>query len=242
VVNETLARGFFPHGAIGHKILLGAPQPGARWLTIVGVVGDVKTVALDYDTMPQFYTPEAQDASGSMAMVTRTTNDPMAMAREASAVVHSLDPEQPVYNIQTMEQRVAKSVGEPRFETLLVSFFAMTALFLAAIGIFGVVAHSTQQRTQEIGIRMALGADASSVVRHVIFDGLRPVLIGVALGLAGALALSRLLSTVLFQVKADDPSTFTLAAAVLTLVAVAACLAPARKATRIDPASALRSE
>src|SRR6266404_2519065 len=240
VVNETLARGFFPRGAIGHKILLGAPQPGAKWLTIIGIVGDVKTVALDYDTMPQFYTPESQDAPGGIFMVLRTAADPAAIAGQAAEVVHTLDPDQPVYDVKTMDQRVAQSIGQPRFETVLVAFFATTALFLAAIGIFGVVAHSTEQRTQEIGIRMALGADASHVLRRVIVDGLRPVLIGIAAGVAGALALSRALSVVLFHVTPTDPAIFIFAAIALTLAAVAACLGPARKATRIDPIAALR--
>ena len=243
VVNETLARGFFPRGdAIGRHILLGAPQPGAQWLTIVGIVGDIKTGAVDQDALPQFYTPHAQDPAPYMAVVIRTTADPLTMEQVAAASVHSVDPEVPVSNVISMDQRVARSIGEPKFETALVSFFAAAALFLAAIGIFGVVAHSTAQRTQEIGIRMALGANAPRVLRHVIFDGLRPVLIGVAAGLAGALALSRTLSSVLFHVKATDPVTFTLAPVVLTLVAVAACLSPARKATRIDPMAALRAE
>lgn len=121
-----------------------------------------------------------------------------------------------------MKQHVAQSIGQPRFETVLVVFFAITALFLAAIGIFGVVAHSTGQRTQEIGIRMALGADAARVLQRVILDGLRPALIGVVCGLAGALALSRLLTSVLFHVNAGDPATFTLAAVALTAVSMPA--------------------
>ena len=242
VVNETLARGFFSRGSLGQHILLGAPHPRARWLTIVGVVGDVKTAALDQDTVPQFYTPHAQDPSGSMAVVIRTSAEPVAMGRRAAAIVHTLDPDQPVYDVKTMDQRVAQSIGQPRFETLLVAFFAAAALFLAAVGIFGVVAHSTEQRTQEIGIRMALGADARRVLWRVMLDGLRPVLIGVAAGTGAGLALGRMLTSVLFQVTATDPAIFALAAVVLTIVAVAACMAPARKATRVDPMIALRAE
>ena len=211
-------------------------------MTIVGVVGDVKTTALRFDTMPQFYTPESQDGSSSMAMVVRTRSDPGAIVRQATALVHAIDPEQPVYGISTMEDRVARSIGQPRFETVIVGLFAGAALFLAAIGIFGVVAHSTAQRTREIGIRIALGADASHVVRHVMLAGLRPVLVGALIGITGAVAAGRILATVLFHVKPTDPAAFLIAVGALGVVAVGACLAPARKAARIDPAAALGSE
>jgi putative ABC transport system permease protein len=242
IVNEKLARGFFPRGAIGHRILLGAPQPGASWMTIVGVVGDVKTAALSFDTMPQFYTPESQEGSNRMAMVVRVLSNPGTIARQAAALVRAIDPDQPVFGVSTMEDRVARSIGQPRFETVMVGFFAASALFLAAIGIFGVVAHSTAQRTREIGIRIALGADSARVVRHVMLTGLRPVLLGALIGIAGALAAGKILANVLFQVKPTDPVTFVIAACLLGLVAAVACLGPARKAARIDPAAALGSE
>jgi predicted permease len=243
IVNETLARGFFPKGdAIGHRIVLGAPGPQARWATIVGIVADVKTAALDQSALPQIYLPHSQNPSPAMALVIRTSVAPETMARQAAAVVRMLDPDQPVYDVKTMDQRVAESIGQPRFQAVLVAFFAATALFLAAIGIFGVVAHSTAQRTREIGIRMALGADQSRVLRGVLSDGLRPVIAGAVIGIAAALALSRVLSTVLFRTSPYDPATLTLAAAVLIAVAIAACLGPARRATRVDPASALRVE
>lgn len=242
VVNETLARGFFPKGAIGHQILLGAPQPDSTWLTIVGVVGDVKTTALSNDTMPQFYTPVAQDPPTAMSLVIRTALDPSTVARSAQQIVRSIDPSLPVYDVVSMDDRIAKSIGQPRFETTLLAFFAAAALFLAAIGIFGVVAHSTAQRTHEIGIRMALGADAARVVKTVMFDGLRPVIFGIALGLVGAFSLSKILRTTLFQVTTTDPPSFLLAAVLLTLVAVAACLIPASRATKVDPVIALREQ
>ena len=153
-----------------------------------------------------------------------------------------MDPEQSPTDIATMRQRVSQSISRPRFETVIVGFFALTALFLAAIGIFGVVAHSTARRTREIGIRMALGAGRDNVLRHVILSGLRPVVAGITLGIATALALSRSLAALLFQVKPADPGIITLAAFLLTAVALAACLIPARRAARIDPMSALRSE
>ena len=242
VVNETLARGFFPNGAIGAHIMLGAPRSGYPWLTIVGIVGNVKTTRLDQRPIPQFYLPLTQYATPSIALVIRTRGDPEKITRQAIAIVHSIDPDRPAYGIQTMEQRIDSTVRQPRFIGVIAGFFAGVALFLAAIGIFGVVAHTTVQRTREIGVRMALGADSSRVLRLAVGTGLRPVIAGVALGIAGALALNRVLSSVLFHVEPDDPATFLLAAAALTGVALAACLIPARKATRIDPMAALRSE
>jgi ABC-type antimicrobial peptide transport system permease subunit len=141
-----------------------------------------------------------------------------------------------------MEQRIATTINQPRFEAEVVGFFAAAALFLAGVGIFGVVAHSTAQRTREIGIRIALGADPGRVIRHVMFTGLRPVLAGIAIGIGATLAAGRLLESVLFHVKPADPATFAIAVGVLGLTAVAACLAPARRAARIDPAAALGSE
>jgi putative ABC transport system permease protein len=243
VINQTLARGFFPRGdAIGKRILLGAPQPGAKWMTIVGVVGDLKSGALDQGPIPQFYSPLEQDDPWRMAVVLRTANNPLDMAREASGVVRLLDPDVPVSDISTMELHMEKSVGQPRFQTVLLAFFAAAALFLAAVGIYGVVAHMTLQRTKEIGIRMALGADARRVVTTVLADGLRPVAVGVVLGFAGAAALARFLASVLYQVTPHDPVTFACAVFVLAAVAAAACLAPARRATLVDPLDALREE
>jgi ABC-type antimicrobial peptide transport system permease subunit len=206
-------------------------------MTIVGVAGDVKSRGLDMAARPQIYLPQA--AGG---VILRTAGDPMQMARTASSVIRSADPDMAIFDVRTMEDRISQTVTQPKFQTALVSFFAAAALFLAAIGIFAVVAHSTAQRTQEIGIRMALGADGARVVETVLRDGLRPVLVGVVLGLAGALGFSRILASVLFNVAATDPSTFLLSAVVLTLVAVAACLGPARRATRVDPMIALRAE
>ncbi len=246
IVNEALARRFFPNGAVGQEI--GIPRPcrdmtcDFDWATVVGVAGDVKTIALDQPNLPMLYMPHLQNPFPGAGVIIRTGGDPAAMVHDVAAVVHSMDPEMPVFDVHTMEERVQQSIGQPRFQTIIVGFFAIAALFLAAVGIFGVVAHSTAQRTQEIGIRMALGASGARVIETVMLDGLRPVLFGVVLGLAGALALSRVFSSLLFNVPAKDPSTFLMAALVLTLVAVAACLIPARRATRVDPMVALRSE
>jgi predicted permease len=243
VINETLARGFFPRGdAIGHRILQGAPRPDSKWLTVAGIVGDVKTATLDRPTIPQLYTPLSQHPANYLQLAVRTFVDPMSIARQVEAVLRSIEPDAPVTDVETMEQRVANTVSQPRFETVILAFFAAAALFLAAIGIFGVVAHSTARRTQEIGIRMALGADHARVVRYVLRGGLRPVVIGAVIGLVSALALGRVLGTFLFHVTPRDPQIFTLAVVTLLLVAIAACFIPARKASRIDPMNALRSE
>jgi putative ABC transport system permease protein len=242
IVNEAMARAFFPRGAIGQEI--GLPKAcadsscGFDWSTIVGIAADVKTAALDRAPIPQIYMP----MPGGSSVVLRTAGDPMALTHEVAALVRSMDPDMPVFDVKTMEDRISESIGQPRFETAIVAFFAAAALFLAAIGIFGVVAHSTAQRTQEIGIRMALGANGVQVIETVLLDGLRPVLFGVLLGLGGALALSRVFSTLLFNVAATDPSTFLAAAIMLTLVATAACLGPASRATKVDPVIALREQ
>ena len=241
IVNETLARTFYPQGAVGRQI--GVPPPCRDtkcdfvWMTIVGVAGDVKTRGLDMAARPQIYLPQA--AGGVML---RTAGDLMPLARAASSLIRSTDPDVVVFDARTMEDRISETVTQPRFQTAIVSFFAAAALFLAAIGIFGVVAHSTAQRTQEIGIRMALGADRARVVETVVLDGLGSVLAGVILGVVGALAFSRVLSSVLFNVAATDLSTFVLAGTLLTLVAITACVGPARRATKVDPMIALRSE
>ena len=241
IVNETLAHAFFPRGAVGERI--GVPPPCRDtkcdfvWMTIAGVAGDVKTTALDLAPLPQIYLPWPNGG-----VILRTAGEPLSVARTAAAIIRSMEPDMAVSDVRTMEDRISATIGQPRFQTALVSFFAGTALFLAAIGIFGVVAHSTAQRTREIGIRVALGADGPSVVRMVMFDGLRPVAAGVTLGLVGALVLSRMMTGLLFQVTATDPSSFLFAACLLTLVAIAACLGPARRATRVDPAIALRED
>jgi len=241
IVNETLARAFFPQGAVGQRI--GVPPPCTNascefvWMTIVGVAADVKTRTLDLSALPQIYIPLGTDG-----LILRTAGEPMSIASTATAIIHSFDPDMPVFDVRTMDDRISETVGQPRFQSMIVAFFAFAAIFLASIGIFGVVAHSTAQRTQEIGIRMALGANGTQVIETVMLDGLRPVALGVVIGLGGALALSRIFSSLLFNVAATDPSTFVLAAILLTLVAIAACLGPARRATRVDPMVALRAE
>ena len=243
IVNDTFARQFFPEGgAIGHRIVIGGSRPNAPWMTVVGIAGDVKAAALDEQTLPHIYMPVAQDPSLWMALAARTAGDPLKIARAAEGVIRNVDPEVAPTAIMSMQQRVSQSISQPRFETAIVGFFAAAALFLAAVGIFGVVAHSTARRTKEIGIRMALGADGGHLVRQVILGGMRPVVAGIVLGTGGALAVSRSVATLLFHVKGADPGIIALAVLALTAVAVAACLIPARRAARVNPVVALRAE
>jgi predicted permease len=245
IVNKTLEREFFPQGAMGRRILFGAPEPGVanRWMTIIGVIGDVRTGALDLPAPPQFYMPEMQDPGGhSFEVVMRTREDASAMGRTAQAVVRQLDPEQAVSQVITMEQHVNETLGQPRFRAMLTSLFALMALFLAAVGIYGVVAHAVTQRTKEIGIRGALGADAIRIAVTVLTDGMKPIAMGVAVGIFGSALLTRLLASILYQVKPDDTVTFAWSIAVMAATGAGACLIPALAASRVDPAIALRAE
>jgi putative ABC transport system permease protein len=239
IVNETLARAFFPQGAVGQPI--GVPPPCRDtkcdfvWTTIVGVVGDVKTRALDLTTLPAIYLPQPTDD-----FILRTAGEPLSMTHTAVSVIHSMANDIAVLEPLTMEDRISATIGQPQFATVLVALFAAAALFLAAIGIFGVVAHSTAQRTHEIGIRIALGADGGHIIQTVMFGGILPVAVGLGLGLAGALVFSRILTGVLFQVTATDLPSYVYAAVVLILSAFAACLGPALRAMTVDPVIALR--
>jgi putative ABC transport system permease protein len=242
IVNETLARTFYPDGAVGRQI--GVPPPCRDtkcdfvWMTIVGVAGDVKTRGLDMAARPQIYIPQPQ----SGGVILRTAGDPMSLARTASSAIRSEDPGVAIFDVQTMEDRISQTVTQPRFQAAIVTFFAAAALFLAAIGIFAVVAHSTAQRTQEIGIRMALGATPGIVQRSVLGRTLKLALIGIALGAVASYATSKLIESLLFKTDPNDPPTFFVVTFVLILVALLAGYFPALRATRVDPTVALRSE
>lgn len=244
VVSETLARGFWPtiQDALGQRILMGAPRPGARWMTIAGVVGDVRNAGLRLAPVPEIYAAEAQNGAGNMVVVARTTGDPLSIAVAARRVVSAIDAEQPVYDVKTMEQQVASGIGRDRFQALLLGVFAFAGLLLAAIGIYGVLEHNISRRIPEMGLRMAVGAQRRDILRLVMVQGLTPALIGMAVGLAGALALTRVLRSMLFAASPVDPIMFAAAAVVLAVVALAACYLPARRAMGVDPVVALRWE
>jgi len=245
VINQTMARGFWhaaPADAIGRRIVLGAPRPGAPWLTIVGIVGDVRNSSLDAQPLPQMYVPVEHAPARSMALVIRTAGDPEGVIAAVRAQIFAVVPSLPLYDVKTMTERQAATVAQPRFQTLLLGLFAALAVALAAIGIYGVIAQSVAQRTQEIGIRMALGAQPVSVLKLVLGEGLMVGLAGVGLGLAATLAVVRLLSGLLYDLPAFDPATFVGASLLLIAVVLAACYIPARRASRLDPMIALRWE
>ncbi len=244
VVNEAFVKTYFPNGdAIGKRLRLGKLTADFPWGTIVGVVGDVRGFALEEPPLPTMYWPVAQvRATPSLAIVVRTENDPAALASAVRAAIGEIDPTQPIYEMQTLEQLVAKSLDQRRFTLTLMVLFGVIALVLSSIGIYGVMAFAVTRRTQEIGIRMALGASAIDVLKMVVGSGMFLALIGVAVGLIGAFALTRLMASLLFGVSPTDLVTFGLVTAVLLMVALLACYIPARRATKVDPLVALRYE
>ncbi|HKP72929.1 MAG TPA: ABC transporter permease, partial [Pyrinomonadaceae bacterium] len=242
VVNETFARMFFPNeDPIGKSILIGDQNPPPR--EIVGVVGDVRYEALDADTHPEYYTAFAQNPERRMNLVVRTqTNDPANMTAAVRGVIKELDSRQAIWQTRTMEQLLAKSVAGKRFNMLLLGVFAGVALVLAALGIYGVMAYSVTRRTHEIGIRIALGAKHSDVLKLVVGQGMLLAGIGLALGLAVAALVTRVMASLLYGVSATDAATFATITALLAVVAFIACYIPARRATKVDPMIALRYE
>jgi len=244
VVNESLVRRFFPDGnALGKNVTFGDPTDSrTRWLTIVGIVGDTRRGGMDRAPWAEVYYPLAQAPDPRMYALVRTSGDPLSLVRSAQAEVWAIDPNQPIHSIRTVEGILAESEANRRFTTLLLGLFSIVALALAAIGIYSVIAYSTAQRSQEIGIRMALGARRTDVVTMVLKDGVMIGAVGVTLGVAAALALTRFLSGLLFGVGAHDPITFVALPLGLLLVAVLATLIPAARAVRVNPVVALRGE
>lgn len=244
VVNEAFTKQYFPNGdAIGKRIRLGKLTSEFPWGTIVGVVGDVRGFALEEPPLPTMYWPVAQiRATPSLAIVVRTENDPAALASPVRDALGEIDKTQPIYDMQTLDQLVAKSLDQRRFTLTLMVLFGVIALVLSSIGIYGVMAFAVTQRTQEIGVRMALGASPIDVLKMVVGSGMFLALIGVVVGLIGAFALTRLMASLLFGVSPTDLMTFGLVTAVLLIVALLACYIPARRATKVDPLVALRYE
>jgi len=241
VINESAAKRHFgsPAAAIGKRLGIWRDEKFLR--EIVGVVGDTKPGSLsDAQSGAQIYVPHAQDPAWNfMGLVIRTAGDPAAFATTLRREVQALDKDQPVYSVRTFDDVVANSLGTRRVSMQLFAVFAGAALLLAALGIYGVMAYSVTQRTQEIGIRMALGAQKSDVLGLVIRQGMTLTVIGVVVGLAGAFALTRLIASLLFGVAATDPLTFVAIPLLLLFVALVACYLPARRAARLDPTVAL---
>jgi putative ABC transport system permease protein len=246
LLTESAARQYFPsEDPIGKTINLGwgkgpgRPKAGGE---VVGIVGDVKEAGLDEPNQPQIYLPLRQWPVSAMSVVIRTATPPASLAEMVRADVHAVDPNLPLSNVRTLDQIVARSISQPRFYMTLLTIFAGVALALAAIGIFGVLSYAVAQRTREIGIRMALGAQERSVVTLVVRQAMGMVLAGVVCGTIAALLLSQTLTKMLFRVTPTDPTTFGAVGLVLIAVALVASYMPARRATRVDPIVALRAE
>ncbi|HYJ88118.1 MAG TPA: ABC transporter permease [Pyrinomonadaceae bacterium] len=243
VVDERLARQYWPGvSPLGKRIRFGPPESNEPWHLIVGVAGSVRNRRLDQETVQTIYVPYQQIPVRGMTLALHTTGDPENLTGSVREAVRALDKDQPITNAMTMETVIARSVWLQRFYAILFGVFAALALVLAAVGIYGVMSYAVTQRTHEIGIRMALGARAGDVLRLVIRNGMLLISIGVVIGLVGALALTRLLATMLFGVTPTDKLTFVAVSAVLIVVALVACYVPARRATKVDPLVALRYE
>ena len=246
IINQAFAARYFPNeDPIGKRMIPGVsdtnvPQEPAR--EIVGVVGNVKTVALNRGVKPEYFLPYPQALIGSMNIVLRTQGAPESVLDAARETIHSMDSTLPLYRVQTMDQYLGASVAQLRISMALLSIFAGLALALAAVGIYGVMSHLVTQRTHEVGIRMALGAQRDDVLRLVLGQGIKLALTGVITGIFAAWGLTRLLAAMLYGISAQDPLTFGVIAVLLALVALAACYIPAWRATKVDPLVALRYE
>jgi len=247
IVNETLARRYFAGTeALGQRIIIegergdnGAPPPRE----IIGIVGDVRHESLDTESGAEYYVPYTQAPESFMSLVVRSSaSNPSSLVASVREVIKQIDKDQYVAAIQPMTKLVTDSVARRRFNALLTGLFAIVALLLASVGIFGVLNYSVAQRTQEIGLRVALGAQTRDVLRLVLGQGVRLILFGLALGLAASFALTRVLAVMLFGVTPTDPLTFVAVSLLLTSVALIACYIPARRATKVDPLVALRYE
>jgi len=243
IVNQTMARTFWGNQTpIGRRLRPGFSDP---WCTVVGVVADVRNAGIDKPVANELYLPNTEPhvaGSRGMNVILRSSTDPRRLAQAARQEIRALDPALPVAAVRTMDDVLSAAQSRPRFLTLLLALFSAVALVLAAVGLYGVISYSVAQRTNEIGIRMAMGARPRDVQSMILAQGLRLGALGVALGAAGAFALTRLIRGLLFGVSSFDPATFLAMAAVLIGVTLAACYIPARRATEVDPMSALRYE
>jgi predicted permease len=243
IINETMARHFWPReDPIGKRFKAGGVGSGNPWLTIVGTVADIRRQGLERQPIALYFRPFLQRPWVNMDLMVRTASEPLALAAAVRSEIRAVDKTVPVYDVSTLERWLAELGSQRRYQTLLLGIFAALALGLAATGVYGLLHYSVSQRTQEIGIRMALGARAADVLRMVIGEGLMLAALGVAVGLLGALWVTEGLSSLLFGVTPTDPATFGVVALLLVAVAAVASFIPARRAIKVDPVVALRYE
>ncbi|MCI0488710.1 MAG: ABC transporter permease [Blastocatellia bacterium] len=244
IVNQTFARRYFAgEEVIGKHIrFYSSSDPQPPWLEIVGVAGDIRQASLSAEARPEIYVPHAQSAWSFINFFVRTDGDPMSLVVALKSAIREIDKDQPVSSIATLDEVLADSIADRRGLMFLLGVFAAVALALATVGIYGVISHSVSQRTREIGIRLALGAQPRDVLKLILRQGLLLILAGLGLGLTGAIGLTRLMSDLLFEVSTTDLITFISVPLILTVVALMACCVPARRATRVDPMVALRYE
>jgi putative ABC transport system permease protein len=247
IVDEEMVKRYWPNAdPIGKRVTFNNPQRDSviQWMTVVGVVGHTKHEGLDAENRVQMYHPYHRYGFGgnSMSFAVRTAGDPTRVLPAVRSALHAIDQDVPIFDISTMDANIANSMGQRRFAMMLLGLFAMMAVVLASIGIYGVMSYSVTQRAHEIGIRMALGAARRNVLRMVMGQGLVLVGAGVLIGVVGAFGLTRLIASQLFGVRPTDPTTFILVALTLVGVAVVATFVPAMRATRVDPVVALRDE
>jgi predicted permease len=242
IINETLERRYWPDGdAIGKRIRFIGPPEQNPWRQVVGIVKDVKHL-LDETVIPEYYLPIDQVPVRSMYVAARTKTEPLGLASAIRNEVLAIDKEQPVSELRTLEQVRAQSVALYSFSSGLLAIFAAIASILAMVGIYGVMSYAVTRRTQEIGLRLALGAQTSDVLKLVIGWGMKLTLIGVAIGMVASVALTQMMRNLLFGMNEADPLTFAVIGLLLAVAALLACWIPARRATKVDPMIALRSE
>jgi len=240
IVNEALAERVWPNEeALGKRLRFGSSE---SWSEVIGVVDNVKHDGLLMADRPHCYSPHLQRPMPFLAIAVRSQLDKAALASSVRKVVQQIDPTMPIAAVQTMDEKLKGALATRRLTVALFNFFAVVALLLAAIGLYGVVSYSVAQRVRESGIRLALGAQTRDVLRLFVIQGMKPALVGIGLGLAAAFGLTRLLKSLLYGVSPTDPLTFGAIAVLLAIIALAACWLPARRATRIDPLVALRDE
>ena len=246
IISETFARRYFPNedplGKRIHPGISSIENEDSTMREIVGVVGDVRNRGLNTESRPAYYVPQTQVPFSQMVMVVKTAGEPRALISALTKEVAAMNADIPLFGVRSMEEYLSASVAAPRFNTTLLTIFASVALVLTVVGLYGVMSYSVAQRTNEIGIRLALGAQSRDVVLMIVKQGSWLILRGLAIGLAGAYAATRVIASLLFGVTAKDPFTFAAVAVLLALVALLACYVPAWRATKVDPMEALRCD